>query len=1051
MNLLVKRIGAAMLAMLLPLCASAQGIVVKGSVKDASGAPLVGAYVLQDGTMNGTTTDLSGLYQITVPAQSRLTVSMIGYVNQTVDVAGRSAIDFVLQDDNEMLEETVVVGYGSIKKSDISGSIASVDKDQMMKRSPINLAQGLQGMAAGVLVTKNSGAPDGSATIRIRGIATVNGSADPLYVVDGVVVGTNSSFLNPADIESIEILKDASATAIYGSRGANGVILVTTKRGSKDRAQVEFNANVGVLTPPRRLDVGDAQEFAYSVRAARANDGSALTNLAFGEQYADKLNTMDWQDIMTRTAIQQNYNVSASGGNDKTRATASFGWLSNEGIVIASKFTRLNARASVSHKVKDFLEVGTTVNFSHSENIGSGNVRQWAVLTPTMDYVDQFSGQFIQWNDYHQLPDGTWPLFMQVTGEGDIAKGLDNPYAAKMEADTTPTFTNSVIANAFANITLLKGLVFHSIGSYRLTATDNSSFSIRNTRLKTSSGDNIFSLSQSQVNNLELEDYLSYDLTAGAHKLQLMAGHSISRQWGHNVGVTAYDFASETYRDVTLSSAPTRTTVSGNYSLESRFISFYGRAIYTLLDRYVLTATVRRDGSSNFGAGNRWGTFPSAAFAWRLSEEEFIKDLGIFSNLKLRLGWGQTGNAGSATNNAVAQLTSARTAYDWGTLGGSLLVGDGNEKVIGYAQTKEVDTNLKWETNTQTNVGLDLGFFKNALNITVDYFVRNSTDLLLNRKLRPSSGFTQVYTNVGEIRNKGFEFSANFKHYVGDFSLNATLTGSTIKNEVINVGDPIISNPGGDSGDGWDKASITQNGYAVGSYYGYIVEDIFRSQADLDAANKIAREHGYSAWQQNGTSVGDFKYKDINGDGHIGNEDMTVLGNGFPKLNYGINLALGWKNVDLTIYGYGVAGMTINSYSSMKLTQIYRTEGGTQNTLREYIHGAWSPSNTDAIYPRMTLTDINENRRASSAYLKKGDFFKLATLQLGYTFPKKLVSLVKMESVRAYVSAENLACFSSYNKWGDPEIGTASIQSTGFDGGRYPYPRTVSFGLNIIF
>ena len=396
-------------------------------------------------------------------------------------------------------------------------------------------------------------------------------------------------------------------------------------------------------------------------------------------------------------------------------------------------------------------------------------------------------------------------------------------------------------------------------------------------------------------------------------------------------------------------------------------------------------------------------------------------------------------------------MTSARTAYDWGTLGGSLLVGDGNEKVIGYAQTKEVDTNLKWETNTQTNVGLDLGFFKNALNITVDYFVRNSTDLLLNRKLRPSSGFTQVYTNVGEIRNKGFEFSANFKHYVGDFSLNATLTGSTIKNEVINVGDPIISNPGGDSGDGWDKASITQNGYAVGSYYGYIVEDIFRSQADLDAANKIAREHGYSAWQQNGTSVGDFKYKDINGDGHIGNEDMTVLGNGFPKLNYGINLALGWKNVDLTIYGYGVAGMTINSYSSMKLTQIYRTEGGTQNTLREYIHGAWSPSNTNAIYPRMTLTDINENRRASSAYLKKGDFFKLATLQLGYTFPKKLVSLVKMESVRAYVSAENLACFSSYNKWGDPEIGTASIQSTGFDGGRYPYPRTVSFGLNIIF
>lgn len=1046
----LKKISLTALFLLMPILSFAQGIVVRGTVRDSGGATLPGVSIVETGTANGVNSDIDGQWQLTVPSDAKLTVSCIGFETVTVDVAGQTTLEIVLVEDALMLNETVVVGYGSIKKSDISGSVASIDKDQMMKRTPINIVQGLQGMAAGVMVSKNSGSPSGESVIRVRGVATVNGSADPLYVVDGVVVGNSGSFLNPADIESIDILKDASATAIYGSRGANGVILITTKKGSSDKASVVFTATVGVHTPSRRIDVGDADEFAYSVRTARANDGSALTNLAFGEQYKGKLTTMDWQSIMTQPAVEQNYTLSTTGGNQNTKASASISYLKNEGIVLRSDFSRITARADVSNKVKDFLEVGASVNFTHSESLGSGNVREWAVLTPTMDFVDPLTGSFTSRPSYLRNPDGSWPTFMQVTGEGDIAKGLDNPYAERMELDTNPSRTNILLANAFLNIDILKGLAFHTIGSYRLTASDDAEFSIRNTRVKTSSGDNSFTLSQSQANNLELENYLSYNFDSGMHRLSLMAGNSVSRQWAHSVGATAFDFPSETYRDIALSSNAARTTATGKYALEARFVSFYGRAIYTLNDRYVFTATVRRDGSSNFGVGNRWGTFPSAALAWRLSEEDFIKNLNIFSSLKLRLGWGQTGNAGSPTNNATPQLTTARTAYDWGTLGGSLSVGDAH-KVTGLAQIKEIDTSLKWETNTQTNLGIDMSFLENSLSITADYFIRNSTDLLLNRKIRPSSGYTQVYTNVGEIRNSGLEFSLNYKKYIGDFSLNTTITGSTLKNKVINVGDPIITNAGGATGDSWDKSSITTNGYAVGSYYGYIVEDIFRSQADLDAANSLAQSHGFSSYQQNGTQVGDYKYKDINGDGHVNADDMTILGDGFPKLNYGINIALGYKNWDATIYGYGVAGMDIFSYSSMKLTQIYRTEGGTQNTLREYIHGAWSEQNPGAEYPRMTLTDINENRRASTAYIRKGDFFKLANLQIGYTIPSRAAKAVRMDNARVYLSVENLACLSSYNKWGDPEVGNTNIQSTGFDGGRYPYPRTCSLGLNISF
>ena len=1026
---------------------------ISGIITDEKGEPIIGANIAVVGTTIGIISDMDGKYELEVPEGAEVKVSYIGYNPQSFKVTQKTSYNIVLKEDSEMIDEVVVVGYGTIKKSDISGSVVSVDKEQMMKRNPLNLAQGLQGSAAGVMVSKNSGDPEGTATIRIRGVATVNGSADPLYVVDGVQVGSNANFVNPADVESIEVLKDASATAIYGARGANGVVMITTKKGVKGATQLNFSANFGIQNMTGKLDVADADLFAYSVRQGRANDAASIQNKAFGADYAGRLRTIDWQDVMTRTALQQNYMLSVSGGNDKTQSTFSVGYLNNDGVILDSNFSRLTARANVTHKVKDFIEVGGNVAFVHSEKVGGGNLRSYATLTPTMDYVDETTGQFIS-NDWRANADGTYNAFMQISGEGDIQKGQDNPYAAKMEEDKTPTYENKFVGSAYLNLNLFKGLQFRTIGSYTLSTVDGSGFNVVNPRSITAAQTNSFWMNQSQDNNIEIESYFTYNWKNDIHNLTVMAGNSVTNYWGHWVSSNASNFLADTYRQMSLTSDQTSRIGDGGYNLKTRYISWYGRAMYTLMDRYIVTATVRRDGSSNFGSGNRWGTFPSAALAWRLSEEDFIKNLDIFSNMKLRFGWGQTGNAGSATSLSVAQLSSNRIAYDWGQLGGS---SSNYNKVVGFAQLKEIDTNLKWETNTQTNIGLDLGLLNNDLNITMDYFIRDSKDLLLYRNMRPSTGHGQVYTNAGHIQNKGFEFSVSYNKRFGDWSLGATLTGSTLKNKVIEVGDPIYNNLDAngdlitDDGDNWTNHSVTMEGHAVGSYYGYVVEGIFRNQAEVDAANALAKENGYDAYQVNATTVGDYKYKDLNGDGHIDGNDQKVLGNGFPKLNYGLTLNASWKNWDVMIYMYGVVGMKINSYAAMKMTQLYKTGGGIQNTLKEYIDNAWSESNPNAVYPRMTIVDNNTNMKASDAYVKKGDFLKIANIQIGYTFPKRWLQPLRMDNARIFASVENLACFSGYNKFGDPEVGNAAVLQTGFDGGRYPYPRTFTFGLSVQF
>jgi len=1025
---------------------------ISGKVTDEKGSSLPGVTILVKGTSNGVASDVDGNYAIDVPDKNSVLVfSFLGYASKEISVGNQTTINVKMMENVQQMDEVVVIGYGAVKRSDVTGSVVSVNSEEMMKRDPITVGEGLQGAAAGVNVYRNSGDPSGDVTIRIRGIATVNNSADPLFVVDGIQVGTDISFLNPSDIDGIEILKDASATAIYGSQGANGVILITTKKGIKGQSRLNFSANFNVVTNSKELKVLNAAQFADAARIASSSDGYGLTNQAW-QLYDTQLNSIDWQKEMTRTALQQNYNLSAMGGSENTQAVMSIGYRDNNGIMIASNFKRLTARAKIDHKIKNFIRTGINLSYTYAEYYGTGNTGIRNMMTiattiPTMDVVE--NGQLV--NVPVRYPDGTYGHFLRE-GNGDTNKDLDNPVAA---AETAQNYSGNsrVFANAYLEIDLLKNLTFRTVDGFNFRASYNNNYTPINDRVFSSMGQpDQFYLYDDFSKTLSSENYLTYLLNIDkVNRLNLMAGWSVSKYNGQNQNVSAKNFAAPNVRQIGMSQDLSTLNGGGGMNRELRGQSFFGRAIYSLLDRYVVTGTVRRDGSSNFGPGNRYGTFPSASALWRVSEESFMKNQNIFSRMNLRLGWGQVGNAGNSTNLSVDQLTSARIAYYFFDASGNPVTAPG------LAQTQEIDTNLKWETNEMKNVNLEMGFLKNTITLSVEYFIRDAKNLLLYRTLRPSLGYSNIYTNAGQIRNQGFEISAAYQKQFGDWGLNLKLNGSTLQNKVIDVGDPILSTAGAGTGEGWDNWSRTMNGSPIATFYGYRIAGVFQNQAEIDAANAAAAQKGSSDGTYQGTAVkpGDFKFKDIDGNGYVTSDDQEALGNGFPKLNYGLNAGISYKNWDANVFMYGITGQTILSYSLKNLTDMASV--GYRNILQSAYLDAWSQNNPTNSHARLSEKDLNQNGRVSDAWLQNGNFLRIQNVQIGYTFPKNQVKRLKMENARIFVSVENLALLTKY-QGGDPEIGgnlqtdgTNGVLQTGLDSGRYPLPRTFSMGISIGF
>jgi TonB-linked SusC/RagA family outer membrane protein len=1112
-NSIQKPLVLLFLLCLFPMGALAQSIV-KGIVSDEAGEPVIGATVKVQGSNEGAITDFDGNYSVKAASNATLSFSYVGYVTQTVNVGGRSTINVTLKEDNTTLNDVVVIGYGTMKKSDISGSVASVNTADMMKRAPTNIAQGLQGAAPGVMVTMQDGAPDANAAVRIRGVATINGNASPLYVVDGVMVGTNANFINPADIESIEILKDASATAIYGSAGANGVVMITTKHGTKGVTNISISADFGIQTAPGGLDVCSLDQYAKNIRTARANDGGDILNPIWGEAYDGKRKYIDWLDVMTRTGFKQQYNVSASGGNEKTQYSASVGFLRNSGVVVNTQYQRINARANVKSQVNKYLEFGADLSWMHTDSHGSNNsvgnfgnlssLRDYAFACPTMDFVTLSAatydgvpaGTHISPNVVN--PDGTYG---EVLGGKDVNDGfwgttLGNMYAKQMEL-AARNRSNRTLASAYLAITPLKGLTWKTLIAYDLNSGSYNNFSGGIKRVNYYNGAAIdvtqgvpayynprnnnkyeFGVSNWENQTLDIQNTLTYNWKNDMHDLTVMLGNEVSRYYGQSSGANAKDFWSKDQRDVGQTKDPTTLGASGSLNLEVRNISYFGRLAYSFMGRYNLTATLRRDGSSNFGAGNRWGTFPSAAASWRISEEPFMKNVKWISNLKLRLGWGQTGNSGGATNLAVAGLSPQNVKYSFYGAGQGMGYWNGMTFDTGF-YSPLVDTNLKWETNEQWNFGLDFTVLNGDLNVGLDYFIRTSKDLLLYRQVRSSTGFTNVYTNYGEIENKGFEFSLDYhKRLNKDWTISAKLTGSTLKNKVKKMGDPLYNTNSDSSGQGtgdgsntgavgaasgyyWGNHSICKEGEAVGSFYGYRVAGIYTNESQFTETKTITLEDGTTKEvlkypHETGDAaakLGDYIFEDVNNDGILDEKDMVVLGNGFPTLNYGINLGATYKNWDFSVYMYGVFGQDIFSYSAMRLSNMFCSDDGTTpNILSEAAAAAWHPiNNPNGTMPRLSIRDTGHNMRASSAWVKNGNFLRISNIQIGYTLPREISKKLLIQNARVYLSISNLATISPYNKYGDPEVGQGSVLYTGLDTGRYPMPRTYTLGVNVTF
>ncbi|MBP3212113.1 MAG: TonB-dependent receptor [Prevotella sp.] len=1096
---LTKRMGRsllmAFLMSMMSLVAVAQNNV-RGTVVDENGEPVVGATVRVAGTQTGTITGIDGNFSITAPPQGVLSVSYVGFTTQEVKVAGRQQLRVVLKEDAATLKDVVVVGYGTMKKSDISGSVATIDQDAVMKRVPTNIGQALQGAAAGVQVSMQDGSPDGKAAIRIRGIGTINGDASPLYVVDGVQVGTSADFVNPSDIERIEVLKDASATAIYGSAGANGVVMITTKHGAKGKTNITLTADLGLQTLPYRLDVLSLDEYAKAIKEAKGNDGSMFINQLWNRPDMKGVNPIDWQKEMTRAALKQQYGASLNGGNDKTQYNLSLGWLDVDGLVVNTNYQRFTTRANITSKVNSFLEIGGDINYTHSQshgsNMGLGNnqnlssLRDFASLTPTLDYLDENDPNKQLVNVNLVNPDGTYGsgyLMTPNSWEGNTSIGA-NPYATQMEnAERARNGFDRIQTTAFIDLTFLDTdhhkLDLRSQGTYTYWGNNSSDYAGGRTRYNLINGQwtevllpsgsdqsYAFSLNNSHGYSLGLQTYLTYHLSYGIHDLTLMAGNEVGKSWGQWIGGSARKFPSVMNRSFALTEDPNSKSVNGAYNGDVHTISYFARASYSLMDRYILTGTIRRDGSSNFGSGNRWGTFPSLAGAWRISEEPFMKDIAAVNNLKLRLGWGQTGNAGNIAGKGVAALSGdAAYAFYVGGNGVSGYWGNRTRETGWFAPL--VDTNLKWETTEMTNIGLDFAFL-NDWDITLDYFVKNTKDLLLVQQIRPTAGFTSVYTNYGEIQNKGFEFAVGYhKQLSKDFSFNARLTGSTISNKVKKMGDPIYNEAtGGNNADAasgfdgsqvgavdgnghWARHSICMEGEAVGSFYGFLTDGLIKDEADLAEYSKLVDDYS-KANNEHPLAIGDVKFRDVNDDGKIDDDDRVILGNGFPTLNYGLNLGATYKDWDFSIYMYGVLGQDILSYSAMKLSSMTQLDDQTTpNILKSAYNEAFR--NGSGTLPRLSIGDYSRNTRVSDLWVKNGDFLRISNIQVGYTLPKNICNKLSVQKARVYVGVSNLLTISGYNKYGDPEVGTGSILFQGLDTGRYPMPRTFMAGLNVTF
>lgn len=1006
--------------------------VLSGKIMGSEG-PLPGASVVVKGTALGTTTDSEGNFKLSVPAGAKtLVFSFIGYLSQEVAIGNKTVFTVTLTPNANTLNELVVVGYGTQKKSDLTGSISSIKAEDITQLPTQRVDQALQGRAAGVLVVNTDGAPGGNTVIRVRGLNSVNGGNNALVVIDGLQ-GGNLNSLNPNDIENIEILKDASATAIYGSQGANGVILVTTKMGRKGKPIITYSYNYGSQALRKKLDVMNAADFARTANAYRATQNQTGTpTLPFTDaqiqEFAAKGGT-DWQDVIYRTAPLQNHQLSIGGGTDNLKYLVSAGYLNQQGILINSGYKRFTLRANLSADITKWARFG--LNWAGSSEVGSappfgggstniGVLGQVVLIAP-------------RWDPIQPVYDANGNYSVHVKGYG--ADDTWNPLASAAE----PYVNNKTIRNTlntFLEFNLLRGLTLRVTGGAILQNRNNRNYNNLNTYDGRQFG-GVGTIVENVYNRLQNSNILTYDNTfAQKHRITVTAVAEQQYEKTEGSSVIGRQFLVDQTGVFDMGGATSKTTSS--FAVERVINSYLGRINYAYAGKYLLTASYRADGSSVFGANNKWGYFPSASVAWRAAEEKFVQSLALFSDLKFRASWGVTGNQGINPYQTLSQVVSGfNYPYD----------GSPTAENIGFYISSAPNPNLRWESTTQTDVGVDIGLFNGRLTATADYYYKTTKDLLLNRTLAGYTGFDNIIDNTGSIENKGFELALGGDPVVGNFRWNTGITASWNRNKVLDLGGVsrlfATTNLGGGYNFGGSKNPLMwlQVGQPFGQMRGWAYEGTWRTSEAEQAAKY-------------GQLPGDPHYTDINGDGKINTEDITVIGNAFPKLIYGWSNRLSFKGFELTLLIQGTQGNNILNATRIRLEN---PSEGTSVALLD----RWTPDHQDTNVPALidqltrknaALTGNVTVDSRSGRWIEDGSYLRLKNVTLAYNVSKILTDRIKFNRVRAYVSATNYLTFTKYKGY-DPEISSFNANDTqfGIDFGNYPAVKTLTVGVDLAF
>lgn len=1002
---------------------SQQGKSVSGVIVDQKGEPVIGANVMLKGTATGSITDINGEFVLAnVPQSAALVVSYIGYLTKEVPVGQQQSLKIVLMEDLQALDEVVVIGYGTMKKSDITGAIASVDKDKIARQPVANVSSALQGLATGVSVTSNSGSPGSASTIRIRGVGTVN-DAEPLYVVDGMPV-TDINYLSASDIQSMEILKDASASAIYGSRGANGVILITTKKGAVGKTTVTFDAYWGVGKLINNLDLMSGPEW-YDLQSEINKVKTAAGATAIDLGLVDRNTSTNWMDEISQNAFMHNYSVGISGGKvDDYKYNVGINYLNQEGTIKKTEYERINLRQSSEKTIiKNFLTVGTNVSISKSNSSG----------------ISEYNGSGLYDADYGIISNAirVEPVIPAIKPDGKYGSSpyIDyyNPLADIVYRDRGNK-NLAVIGNIYGELEIIKGLKLKSSFGAEIRRTEAKSFSpeyfVSNSQKNDES-----SLSKTHTNGnyYTFENTLTYIKTfAEKHSLNVLAGYT--NEWGKRevLGLSGRDFIGEAgnlqYIDATLDKSKTTGT---NNATEYGLISYLGRLHYEFDNRYLLTASVRRDGSSKFAKENRWGNFPSFALGWRINNEQFFKNLNAdwVSSLKLRAGWGQIGNQ-SIGSYLDRSLLSLWTQY------GALFGAGSNETLYqGIAVRRLGNSNIKWETTESLNVGVDASFLSSKLIFSFEYYDKTTKDMLLAAPMPKYMGYTDdTYTNIGAANNRGIELNLEWRDQINEFEYNVGFNLSTIRNRMtkLNGGTPI---PSGVLRQQY--ATYTNEGLPIGAFWGYVTDGLIQTEEQL----ATVKTTGY----QPNAKLGDVYFVDTDKNGKLDEKDKRMIGNPIPPVIYGFNIGMGWKGFDLSLQFGGTIGNEI--FNAMRLYTYSLTDiTNKDRALLNY----WTPTNTNTNIPRLDAADYNNNNRLSDRYVENGSYLRLRNAQIGYTLPSAVVKKAMLQNVRVYLSGQNLFTISGYSGI-DPEVGQSASLSRGIDYGIYPQSLVITGGVNVTF